>query len=297
MSGNDARLSERIASIQQLSGVVSAMRGIAAAREQQSRRQLAGVRAYAGIVAEAISQALKLAPPVDAGAASAARPRACIIFTSEQGFVGSYNDRLCDAAAPLLARAAHTLVIGSRGVRLLKSRGVEPAWCAPMIAQAGEARALANRVAQALVAALSAGQFGGADLVHAAVEGMRLNIQSYSLLPLDLRHFHRPGRRNTPMTYLPAAELLHQLADEYLFAQLAAAALESHAAENNARMQAMAAAQDNIERQNRSLHQAYQMQRQDQITDELIELAAGLQTLPGTSVPTPRQHDDTGADR
>ena len=89
MSGQDPRLAERIGSVQQLSSVVGAMRGIAAARAQQSRHQLAGIRAYAEIVADAISQALGLLPPGDSVPSSDSHlPQACVMFCTEQGFAG-----------------------------------------------------------------------------------------------------------------------------------------------------------------------------------------------------------------
>ena len=275
MSGQDPRLAERIGSVQQLSSVVGAMRGIAAARAQQSRHQLAGIRAYAEIVADAISQALGLLPPGDSvPAADTGLPQACVMFCTEQGFAGAFNDRICDAAAPLLDAGAAPFVVGGRGARLLRARGGEPQWSAPMIAQAGSAGALADRIGNALIDALAAGRIGGATIVHAALDGRRVNLKRESLLPLDAKRFPRGSMQ--PLTHLPAPELFRELANEYLFAQLAAAVLESHAAENSARMQAMAAAQDNIGHRLEGLRLDQQIQRQDVITDELIELAASV---------------------
>lgn len=275
MSAQDPRLAERIGSVQQLSSVVGAMRGIAAARAQQSRRQLVGIRAYAEIVADAISQALGLLAPGDSvPVADTGLPRACLMFCTEQGFAGAFNDRICDAAAAMLDAGALPFVVGGRGARLLRARGREPQWSAPMIAQAGSAAALANRIGSALIDALAAGRIGGATIVHAVPDGTRMHLSQESLLPLDTERFPRSSIQ--PLSYLPAPLLFRELANEYLFAQLAAAVLESHAAENNARMQAMAAAQDNIAHRLEGLHLDQQIQRQDAITDELIELAASV---------------------
>jgi F-type H+-transporting ATPase subunit gamma len=274
----DPRLAERINSVQQLSGVVGAMRGIAAAHAQHARHQLEGIRAYADIIADAISQALTLEP-----ASSAVRPtqvsgqiRACVMFCSEQGFVGAFNDHVCEAAQPLLAAGGQAFVIGQRGTRLLGTLGYTTQWSSPMIAQAGNARNLADRVGKALVEALTAGRIGGADLVHTISRGSHLEVVRQSLLPLDPTVFQRHRAAAQPMTYLPAPVLLRQLAGEYLFAQLVAATVESHVAENQARMQAMAAAQDNIAHRLEHLRLDQQIQRQDAITDELVELASGV---------------------
>ena len=48
----------RIGSVRQLSSVIGAMRGIAAARAREARERVEGVRAYARTVGAAIGQAL-----------------------------------------------------------------------------------------------------------------------------------------------------------------------------------------------------------------------------------------------
>lgn len=62
---------------------------------------------------------------------------------------------------------------------------------------------------------------------------------------------------------------------DYVHAELTQAALLSFAAENEARMEAMAAAHRHIERQLQTLELTRQLVRQEEITSEIIELAAG----------------------
>ncbi|HEY3909679.1 MAG TPA: F0F1 ATP synthase subunit gamma [Stellaceae bacterium] len=73
----------------------------------------------------------------------------------------------------------------------------------------------------------------------------------------------------------PSAYLLSELTTEYLHAQLCNAALHAFAAENEARMQAMASARNQIDRQLSLLQTAQRQVRQEEITAEIIELAAG----------------------
>ncbi|MDB5972268.1 MAG: F-type H+-transporting ATPase subunit gamma [Hydrocarboniphaga sp.] len=276
MSAQDPRLAERISSVHQLSGVVAAMRGIAAARGMQSRRLLEGVTAYADIVGAGIAQALALAPGPAAAGPAVPRRTACVLFCSEQGFVGAFNDHLCDAALPLLKPGSSIYVIGSRGARLLAARGHPADWSAPMMAQAGGVRRLADSITRTLIDALQSHRIDSAELIHARLDGPRIVTVRDSLLPLDTQRFRAAASGSPPLTYLPLPDLIRGLAGEYLFAQLAAAILQSHAAENQARLQAMTAAQENIARQLERLQLDQQIQRQDQITDELIELAAGI---------------------
>jgi F-type H+-transporting ATPase subunit gamma len=60
---------------------------------------------------------------------------------------------------------------------------------------------------------------------------------------------------------------------EYVFAQLAEAALLSFAAENEARMRAMIAAQDNTAETLAQMVATSRQLRQEEITEEILELA------------------------
>ncbi|HVP99870.1 MAG TPA: F0F1 ATP synthase subunit gamma, partial [Roseiarcus sp.] len=74
---------------------------------------------------------------------------------------------------------------------------------------------------------------------------------------------------------LPPDELLVEFAEEYVFSELCEAVMLSFAAENEARMLAMIAARSNVARKLDELVGSYRRLRQDEITDEIIELSAG----------------------
>ena len=63
MSGKLSEVEGRIGSVRQLNSVISAMRGIAAARSREARARLDGVRAYASAIGAAIGTELSLAFP------------------------------------------------------------------------------------------------------------------------------------------------------------------------------------------------------------------------------------------
>ena len=83
------------------------------------------------------------------------------------------------------------------------------------------------------------------------------------------------------MITLGPRQLIESLAEEYVYAQLCEAALHAFEAENQARMMAMAAAKTNIETKLAELVQHQHQLRQDEITTEIIELAAGAEASKG----------------
>lgn len=270
----------QISNVHQLGAVVTAMRGIAASRAQQSRSLLAGIEAYANVVSRAIGQALSLLPPGGQGApASRGARRGVVLFCAEQGFAGAFSERVLHAAAGDLATAT-SFIIGTRGLTLANERGVHPAWSTAMATHVGAIPSFANDLADALYDHVATGAVAQVDMLFPrSGPGGDMAIERRSLLPLDFARFVQPVADRPPLITLAPPLLLERLAAEYVYAQLCEAAMHSFAAENEARMIAMAAAKTNIETKLSELMQHERRLRQEEITIEIIELAAGAEAL------------------
>ncbi|MBC7726714.1 MAG: F0F1 ATP synthase subunit gamma, partial [Microbacteriaceae bacterium] len=146
-----ADIDARIGGIRQLGSVVNAMRGIAAARAQQARNQLAAVDSYAQTIALAIGRALALMPP-DALVPPSRTPRpALLVFGAEQGFAGAFSERVFDAAGADLGKPV-LFLLGTRAAAVAAARGITPAWQGIMPSHASGIPPLAERIAEALYA-------------------------------------------------------------------------------------------------------------------------------------------------
>ena len=100
MSGKLSEVESRIGTVHQLEAVITAMRGSAAARSREARSRLDGIRAYAAAIGAAIGQALALAPESDPQPRKlqSVERHVVIVLSSEQGFAGTFNERVLDAA-------------------------------------------------------------------------------------------------------------------------------------------------------------------------------------------------------
>ena len=270
-----SEISHRIHSVEQLGSVVAAMRAIAAARAQQSRGLLPGIHAYAGVIAQAIAQALRLLPEDHANTGKPPPDRSgLILFAAEQGFAGAFTDRMLDAARPLLNQS-DVFFIGTRGAMLAEEREVRITWKTSAALRVDGAAAVASRICDALYERLPGANLTGVQLIFPTwVPGTGLAAQARSLLPLDRRVFSELPRADAPLTTLPPAVLLERLAEEYVYAQLCEAAMEAFVAENEARVASMAAAKSNVEQMLMQLLARERQVRQEEITAEVIELAS-----------------------
>jgi F-type H+-transporting ATPase subunit gamma len=269
----------RITATRQLESIVTAMRGVAAARAHEAQARLEGVRAYANALGEAIGSALTLASEEKRQSAPQlprSKGQIVLAFCSAQGFVGAFNERVLAEAKRLAStKNANTALclVGERGLTLAEEQGLEVSWSAPMAAHVEEAPLLADKIANAIYERLGDNETIRVMLIHGAPEsatGPRVVLRP--LIPLDLARFPPSKRQIPPLVTLRPEALLASLAQEYVFAELCEAVVLSFAAENEARMHAMIAARNNVQEMLQGLEARYRRQRQEEITEEIIEL-------------------------
>ena len=186
---------------------------------------------------------------------------------------------MLDAAAGDI-RDATSLIIGTRGAAIASERGVKAAWSAPMAAHVDALPSFANRLADALYGYVASGAVAEVDVIFPrSVSGSGIQIDRHSLLPIEFQRFARPIEQQAPLTTLAPQPLLERLAAEYVYAQLCEAAMLAFEAENEARMMAMTSAKTNIATKLNTLSMRERQLRQEEITTEIIELAAGSEAL------------------
>ena len=273
-----AEVEARRASVQDLEAVTDVMRSLAAMRLQQALGTLVGTRAYAEVIAGALAQAAALlddAPPQ--WPVNGHGHCAWVLFAPEHGFVGAFAEKLVDTA--LAAPPGCALwVAGSRGAALLEERGRPAAWATAMATNTDAVTATARRIAEALYLAAADGRLGRVELLYGRTNaGAPPELMRRTLLPLGLP---RDGTRTVPpLINMPPRDLIARLVDEYVFALLADAAMESFAAENAARLTTMMTARHNIETTLDELTATARHLRQEQVTNELIELVSGAEAM------------------
>ncbi|MBV8620561.1 MAG: F0F1 ATP synthase subunit gamma [Curvibacter sp.] len=283
MEQRAAELQARLATVAGFGDLVNAMRGIAAARAQRARGLIDGANTYARTVAQAMAQVLALLPEDEAEERHriADQPPLYLLLGAEQGFNGGYTEQLL-ATLPGPLPGAHPLrllVGGAQAERMARARGLTLEGSAPLVAHAEAVLACSEHLHALLLQALARRQAPSVELIHGELVGAnQFRIRQQRLLPLDLQPLRSAGRPR-PLVHEDPARLLEGLSSEYVSAMLAQAVLHSHAAENLARLQAMAAAHENIAHMTDTLQADERRLRQEAITAEVVELAAGLRNL------------------
>lgn len=277
----ELELAAKIRTLASLIDVVTAMRSLAAVRLRQAQEHFAGLARYAEATRAALAQGLALlgtAPNAPAAGAVGA-PRLLIACFSEHGFVGTLNERLLEKLRATSRPAGEELalyVLGSRGLRLCDERGTEVARRDSMPTTLAGLSATAHRVTEEVFAAIAEGSYGAVELLFMRhQEGAVQGVTRLPLFPPPVEAVPSGDRWKPPLHTLPAPALLIRLIEEFCFGQIIWALAEAFAAEHGARFQTMEAARRNMEQMLHELGQQERALRQEVITNEILEVAAG----------------------
>lgn len=277
-----AQIEGHIGSMAELQDILGAMRALAGMRVQEAQHGLQAIRRYSDEMAAAIGAALLLVPQPRREARSGGRGNALVLFTAEHGFVGGFNERLAEALHASPTPTDFLFVLGSRGTVFLLERGVKIDWTRPMATRLASAPATVRRLSDELYERIAKGEISRVEVMFGhSRQGEAPRIERRLLLPFDPTPVAAKPPREAPLHNLQPQILLEKLTEEYVFALLAEAAVESLASENAARFTAMASAHDNVSTKLDQLRQAARLARQDEITTELLDLVAGAEALGG----------------
>jgi F-type H+-transporting ATPase subunit gamma len=268
------RLKARIVSLRDLRDLVRAMRALAASHAQDAQNALSGIRRYVEVAEDAIAEGASLLD--DAASLFTPSTRAdtsiTIVVAGEHGFAGAFSQRLLAHALAERKAGQELVVIGGRDAMLAEEMGLDVRRSFPMATHVGGVPGITRHVAAYLT------EVSTADVVFGSYQkGGSFEPRTKRLLPLDPALLEGREAVSPPLHHLAPDVLLQQLAEEYFFAELTRAVMESLASENGARLQTMSAADRNIGDKLEQLQHTEQALRQEAITSELLDVVTGSQ--------------------
>ncbi len=184
--------------------------------------------------------------------------------------------------ADVRPKDAFLMLVGDRGSMVARERNLAVDAFFPMINHAVQVAGLANRIADALYNRLDGGGYGQVTLVHARPSStMPLTVEMKRLVSFDFGRFPPAATAIPPLLTLSPQKLLGRPVAEYVFSELCEAIMQSFAAENETRMRAMVEAHANVAEKLNDLAALSRRLRQEEITDEILELSAGAAAAAG----------------
>jgi len=292
MSGTIKGLTRKISGAVDLEDVVRSMKALAASSIGQYQKAVHALEEYSTTVELALTACLRRARPgYDTTEAGAQKRRGigAIVFGSDQGLVGRFNETVVEYAVNTLKALPGPITkvwpLGERIHALLVDTGMPTAGILPVPASVN---AIAGLVGQILINVEAARENG--DVVELYLfhnhpkSGSVYEPAGKRLLPLDLTWQKQLAAAPWP-TKLPPEVIqgttspLRAFIREYLFVLLFQACAESLACENASRLAAMQRAEKNIDGILEDLNLKLHRIRQESIDEELFDVISGYEAL------------------
>lgn len=274
-----------------LAGIVRTMKTLAAVSIRQYDAAVRSLADYARTIELGLHVVLRDLPePAAPPAGRAPRPLGAVVFGSDHGLCGRFNEDVVDHARERLAELAggaalRLLAVGTRAGSLFAHAGEPPEATQPV---PGSAARIAPLVRQVLTRVDRWQHEGGVERVyvfhHRPTAGGRHRPVGVRLLPVHLSQLRSLEAQGWPGRTLPAyrmdrAALFSALLRQHFFITVFRACAESLATENASRLEAMQAAQRNLADRHTELVAEFRRLRQDAITNELLDVVAGYEAL------------------
>jgi len=294
MSDSAASLRHQISGAGDLQSVVRTMKAVAASSIGQYEKSVSALADYYRTVELGLSACFR----AEGRAPLATEPNqtksggaiGAVVFGSDQGLVGQFNDIVADfaiktlSALPAAPPQVEVWAVGER----VESRLAEAGW-PPLrrFSVPGSVSAITALIGEILLAgeARPDGQVAELHLFYNCItSGSAYAPTTQQLLPLNEAWRNKLAQRPWPTAMLPEVigdptATLRSLIRGYLFVSLFRACAESLASENASRLAGMQRADKNIDDMLEDLNRTFHRVRQSSIDEELFDVVSGFEAL------------------
>jgi F-type H+-transporting ATPase subunit gamma len=292
VSETTASLSRKISSAGDLQSVVRTMKALAASSIGQYEKSVCALADYYRTVELGLGACFRaskvVAPIANRKQKTDTSAIGAVVFGSDQGLVGQFNDVIADFAVKTLAALPgkpEVWAVGERVQARLTDAGLKPIGIFAVPNSVQSITPLVGQIQIESEARRAKGEYSRLYIFHNRPKsGALYEPVSQRLLPLDAAWQKGLAEVAWPTKVLPEVMCsdtvtLRALIREYLFISLFRACAESLASENASRLAAMERADKNIDELLETLHGTFHRIRQAGIDEELFDVISGFEAL------------------
>lgn len=275
-------LEARLKGLKSISDIVGSMKALSALSIRKSEMLLPHIRTYTENIEDALSQIIQYFPEAIESGFEGDGGKLLVVFTSEQGLCGIFNERIINEAEKTMDNRTVGLVIcGRKGLDEAQSRKLPVllSLASPVSVDMVDIKVM--NLATNIYTIFSQKKLQELYLLFAyhRKKGDWLVIKQRVMPPPFKKISRREVNRIAPLIYMEPEDILENLVRRYLAASLYRAFIESLASENTLRLLSMDRASRNIEEKFTELSDLHNYLRQEEITNETIEILSGFEAL------------------
>lgn len=285
---NLREIKNRIESVKNTQKITNAMYLIASTKLQKARAEQEKTKPYFELQESEMKRIFQQRSDIDSHyfypetGRKAAESYAYLVITADKGLAGAYNHNILKLAESEMARhkRVHLFVVGEYGRQYFMKHQIPIERTFLYTAQNPTFRR-ARRIAEELLDLYNRGECNEIRVIYSRMgHGTDASAQKVQLLPFTRgafgRYEEKSGEiRKTYEFYPNPTAALENIVPSYVAGCIYGALVESFCSEQNSRMNAMKAANDNADELLENLSVQYNRVRQAAITQEITEVAGG----------------------
>ena len=284
-------IKSRMESVKDTKKITNAMYLIASTKLRRARSELEHTRPYFEALRGEIKRIFRTAGDVDSPyfyPIGHEEPLdgtyGCLVITADKGLAGAYNQNVLKKAEKLLAEHPDTklYVVGEYGRHYFQQHHI-PVEHSFLYTAQNPTMQRAREICSILLSAYERGELKEIFVIYTDMESsLSSAAHSTRLLPFHRSHFSTSAKEKkekavtAPFEFIPSVTaVLNNVMKCYISGFIYSALIDSFCSEQNARMTAMDAANQNAQELLDSLSLQYNRVRQAAITQEITEVSAG----------------------
>ena len=283
-----AEIKSRIRSVEDTRKITNAMYLIASTKLRRARNDLDKTRPYFDALQAEIKRIFRTVRDVDSRyfyppdrEPVVEGPYGCLVITADKGLAGAYNQNVIKEAQKLMEEHAdmQLFVVGEYGRHFFTQHHIPIEHTFLYTAQ-NPTMERAREISSLLLDKYDRGELKKIYIVYTDLKSSVETVaRSTRLLPFHRAQFISPTqekRVRNPFEFYPSVTgVLNNIIPSYLSGFIYSTLIDSFCSEQNARMNAMDAANRNAEELLATLGTQYNRIRQGNITQEITEITAG----------------------
>lgn len=272
-------MEQKIKTFEDIQDIVNAMKAYAGLNIKKTEEYVSAVRTFEQNVFYALARLIAGFPAMAAPERTGGR-RVLIIFGSDQGLCGAYNERIADEISKVLKDDDALITVGRRLKSTVEQKGIGITDSMESAVSFEGIRDMMETLLVKITAVYSGADFFNLAVMFTTITKNRAEVITEQILPPDMKRIrHAEFPPEGPLAYLKSEVIFQKLIEEILYISVYRCYIEAIRSENWYRIRSMESASENITKNISGLEVARKYLRQEEITGEILEILGGSRQL------------------
>ena len=268
-------IEQKVKAFEDIHDIVNAMKAYAGLNVRKTEEYAPHVRAYEKNVSYAMAYLFSHFPSIAMPERHAGK-RVLVAFGSEQGLCGAYNERIADYMDTVVNPEDYIFVIGKRLKLAFEQHKLRITAVMESAVSFDGIREVMETSLSKIMDIYSRTDIYNLTVLFTSVIKNNAEIAIEQILPPDMEVLKtmEPSSKK-PVTYLNPEQIFRKLIEERLYISIYKCYVESLRSENWYRLRSMESASENIIKNISDLKTVQRYVRQEDITQEILEILGG----------------------